>query len=96
MQYNWLAFLTWDKFKVFLRKSPEESNALVGHIWAKMRRDAQHQVEEVQDRIAHLEQLQSIFPEFDADCTSKKCQLGRTFYYSLMLLITLWIDKVGS
>ncbi len=32
MQRNWLAPMIWDKFKAFLRKSLEESNAFVGHV----------------------------------------------------------------
>ncbi len=39
MQCNRLAPLTWDEFKVFLRKSLKESNAFVGHIWSKLRGD---------------------------------------------------------
>ncbi len=57
MQGNWLATMTWDKFKAFLRKSLGKSNAFVGHVWSKLRGDAQHQLEEVQDWAAHLEHL---------------------------------------
>ncbi len=39
--------MTWDNFKAFLRKSLEESNAFVGHILSKLRRDAQYQSEKV-------------------------------------------------
>ncbi len=60
MQCNQLAPMTWDKFKAFLRKSLGESNAFVGHVWSKLRGDAQHQSEEVQEWTAHLEHLQSI------------------------------------
>ncbi len=49
MQRNRLALITWDEFKAFLRKSLGESNAFVGHVWSKLRGDAQHQLEEVQD-----------------------------------------------
>ncbi len=57
--------MTWDKFKVFLRKRLGESNAFVGHAWSKLRGDAKHLLEEVQDWAAHLEHFQSILLEFD-------------------------------
>ncbi len=43
------AHMTWDEFKAFLRKSLRESNAFVGHVWSKLRGDAQPQLEEIQD-----------------------------------------------
>ncbi len=67
MQCKQLAVITWDKVKVFLRKSLGESNAFVCYIWSKLRGDAQHQLEEVQDWAAHLEHFQSILLEFDAN-----------------------------
>ncbi len=60
-----------------------------------MRSDFQHQLEEIQDWAAHLEPLQSIPMEFDADFAPLEDQLGRTFYDGLKPLIKLWIDKVG-
>ncbi len=75
--------MTWDEFKAFLRKSLGESNAFVRHVWSKSRGDAQHQLEEVQDWAAHLEHLQCILLEFDANNASGKGQLRRTFYDSL-------------
>ncbi len=39
--------MTRDEFNAFLKKSLGESNAFVGHVWSKLRRDAQHQLEEV-------------------------------------------------
>lgn len=60
-----------------------------------MRGDSQHQLEEVQDWAAHLEHLQSILVEFDADCAPLEGQLGRTFYDGLRPSIKLWIDEVG-
>ena len=79
MQQNQLATLFWDEFEAFLRKSLGESDTFVGHVWAKMKGDAQHQTKEVQDWGVHLEHLQSILLEFDADCALEKGQLGRTF-----------------
>ncbi len=91
MQRSQLAPMTWDEFKAFLRKSLGESNTFVGHIWSKLRRDAQHQLEEVQDWTAHLEHFQSILLEFDANNAPQEGQLGRTFYDGLRPLIKLWI-----
>ena len=92
---NRVAPLSWEEFKAFLRKSLGESDAFVGHVWSKMRGDSQHQQEEVQDWAAHLEHLQSILVEFDADCAPLEGQLGRTFYDGLRPSIKLWIDEVG-
>ncbi len=86
--------MTWDKFKAFLRKSLEESNAFVGHVWSKLRGDTQHQLEEVQDWVAHLEHLQSILLEFDANNAPREGQLGRTFYNGLKPSIKLWIADI--
>ncbi len=96
MQRNRLAPMTWDKFKAFLRKSLGGSNAFVGHVWSKLRGDAQHQLEEVQDWAAHLEHLQSILLEFDANNAPGEGQLGRTFYDGLRRLIKLWIADIGE
>ena len=41
--------LTWDEFKAFLRQSLGESTSFVTNIWTKIKRDSQHQQEEVQD-----------------------------------------------
>ncbi len=49
IQCNQLALMTQDEFKAFLRKSLGESNAFVGYVWNKLRGDAQHQLEKVQD-----------------------------------------------
>ena len=95
MQRNRLAPLTWEEFKAFLRKSLGESSAFVAHVWGKMRGDSQHQGEEVQDWATHLEHLQSILMEFDANCAPGEGQLGRTFYDGLRPSIKLWVDEVG-
>ncbi len=94
MQRNRLAPMTWDEFKAFLRKSLGESNAFVGHVWSKLRRDTQHQLEEVQDWAAHLEHLQSILLKFDANNAPGEGQLGRTFYDGLRPSIKLWIADI--
>ncbi len=88
--------MTWDEFKAFLRKSLGESNAFVGHVWSKLRGDAQHQLEEVQDSVVHLEHLQFILLEFDANNAPQKGQLGQTFYDGLRPSIKLWIADIGE
>ncbi len=88
--------MTWDKFKAFLRKSLGKSNTFVDHIWSKLRGDAQYQLEEVQDWAVHLEHLQSILLEFDANNISKEGQLGQTFYDDLRPSIKLWIADIGE
>ena len=60
-----------------------------------MRGDSQHQQEEVQDWAAHLEHLQSILLEFDADCAPSEVQLCHIFYDGLRLSVKLWIGKEG-
>ncbi len=89
MQRNRPAFMTWDEFKAFLKKSLGESNVFVGHVWSKLRGDAQYQLEEVQDWAAYLEHLQSILLEFDTNNAPQEDQLGRTFYDGLRPLIKL-------
>ncbi len=96
IQCNRLVPITWDEFKAILRKSLRESNAFVGHVWSKLRGDAQHQSEEVQDWAAHLEHLQSILLEFDANNTLREGQLGQTFYDGLRPSIKLWIANIGE
>ncbi len=86
--------MTWDEFKAFLRKSLWESNAFVSHVSSKLRRDAQHQLKEVQDWITHLEHLQSILLEFDTNNVPRKDQLGWTFFDGLKPLIKLWIVDI--
>ncbi len=86
--------MTWNTFKTFLRKSLGESNAFVGHVCSKLRGDAQHQLEELQDWVTHLEHLQSILLEFDANNASGEGQLGRTFYDGLRPSIKLWIADI--
>ncbi len=88
--------MTWDEFKAFLRKSLRESNTFVGHVWGKLRGDAQHQLKEIQNWAAHLEHLQSILLEFDANNAPGKGQLSQTFYDGFKSLINLWIADIGE
>ncbi len=53
-------------------------------------------MEEVQDWVAHLEHLQSILLEFDANNALGEGQLGRTFYDGLRPSIKLWTADIGE
>ncbi len=86
--------MTWNEFKAFLRKSLRESNAFVGHVWFKLRRNVQYQSEEVQDWVAYLKHLQSILLEFDTNNAPREGQLGRIFYDGLRPSIKLWIAEI--
>ena len=59
--------ISWKRFKAFLCQSLGESEAFVDTIWSTIRKDSQHQFEEVIDCAAHLEHLQTVFQEFDPD-----------------------------
>ncbi len=61
--------MTWYKFKAFWKKNLGQSNAFVCYDWIKLRRDAQHQLEKVQDWAANLDHLQSILLELDTNNT---------------------------
>ncbi len=76
MQHNQLATMIWDKFKASLWKNLGESNAFVGYIWRELRGDVQYQLKEVQDWATHLEHLQFILLEFDANNAPGEVQLG--------------------
>ncbi len=88
--------MTWNKFKAFLKKTLGESNSFVGHVRSKLRGDVQYQLEEVQDKAAHLKHLQSILLEFDANNAPREGQLGQTFYNGLRPSIKLWITNLGE
>ncbi len=53
-------------------------------------------MEEVKDWAAHLEQLQSILLEFNANNAFGERQLGQTFYDGLRPSIKLWIANIGE
>ena len=59
--------MTWLEFKNFFQKNLGDSRAFVDNLWSKFRRDSQYQSESVLDWASHLEHLQSILLEFDAD-----------------------------
>ncbi len=71
--------MSWVEFKAFLRRNLGDSRAFVDSTWSKVKRDYQYQQEEVQDWAAHLEHLQSILLEFDAEAASNELHLIRFF-----------------
>ena len=71
--------ISWEGFKAFLRQSLGESEAFVDTIWSTIRKDSQHQFEEVMDWAAHLEHLQTVLREFDADAVISEPVLIRLF-----------------
>lgn len=52
---------------MFPLKNLGNSRAFVVNIWRKFKKDSLYQLEDVQDLAAHLEHLQSILREFDAN-----------------------------
>ncbi len=68
----------------------------VSHVWSKLRGDDQNHLEEIQDLKAHLEHLQSILLEFDANNAPGESQFGWTFYDGLRPSIKLWIADIGE
>ena len=75
--------LSWVDFKAFLRKNLGDSRAFVDTIWSSVLRDSQYQQEEVQDWAFHLEHLQALLIEFDADGAPKESDLIRIFRQGL-------------
>ena len=66
-----------------------EFTIFVDNIWSKIKRDSEYQLEEVQDWAVHLEYLQSILMEFDADFAPSEAFLGQYFYEGLRPSIKL-------
>lgn len=66
----------------------------IRNVWSKLKKDAQHQLKEVQDWTVYLEYLQSILLEFDANNAPGEIQLGRYFYDGLKLSIKLLIANI--
>ena len=90
-----VAPLPWIEFKAFLRKSLGDSRAFVDTTWGRIRRDSHHQQEEVQDWASHLEHLQSILIEFDADGAPGESALIRYFRDGLKPSIKAQMEQRG-
>ena len=59
--------ISWKGFKAFFCQSLGEFEAFIDTIWNTIGKDSQHQFEELMDWAAHLEHLQTVFREFDAN-----------------------------
>ena len=88
-----LAPITWDEFKVFLRRSLGDSRAFVDGFWRKIKRDSQYQQEDVQDWAAHLEHLQAVLKEFDPIAAPDEEVLIRYFRDGLRPSIQAQMDN---
>ncbi len=84
--------ISWDEFKVFLRKALGDSWAFVDSYWTKIRRDSQYQQEEVLDWAAHLEHLQAVLKEFDPSGAPNETILIRYFREGLRPSIQAQLD----
>ena len=71
--------ISWEGFKAFLCQSLGESKAFVDTIWNTITKDSQYQLEEVMDWAVHLEHLQTVLREFDANAVISEPVLIRLF-----------------
>ena len=84
--------VTWDEFKAFLQRSLADSQAFMDTYWEKLKRDSQHQQEEVLDWAAHLEHLQVVFREFDPSAPPTERIMIRYFLEGLKLSVRAQMD----
>ena len=84
--------ISWKEFKVFLEKNLGDSRFFIDTIWNNIKRDSQYQLEEIQHQATHLEYLQSILVEFDADGALVKSNLIQFFQEGLKPLIRAQIE----
>ena len=75
--------MTWPEFKDFLQTNLGDSKAFVDGIWSKIKHNSQYQNKLVQDWGAHLEFLQSILTEFDAELVPVKVTMICIFWKGL-------------
>ena len=71
--------ISWEGFKTFFCQSLGESKVFVNTIWSTIKKDSQHQLEELIDWAAYLEHLQTVLREFDADAMISEPILIRLF-----------------
>ena len=72
-------FITWEEFKTFFHQSLGKSKAFLHIIWSTIRKNSLHQLKEVMDLATHLEHLQTVFWEFDANAVILEPVLIRLF-----------------
>ena len=87
--------ISWEGFKAFFRQSLGKSEAFVDTIWSTIRKDSQYQLEEEMDWAAHLEHLQTVFREFDADTVISEPVLIRLFRNGLRPSIRAQAEQEG-
>ena len=87
--------VTWNAFKAFLRRSLDDSQAFVDAYWGKIKRDSQHQLEEVLNWAAHLEHLQAVLREFDPAATPNEETMIRYFREGLRPSVQAQLDTRG-
>ena len=63
--------------------------------WGKIKRDSQHQLEEVLDWAAHLEHLQAVLREFDPTATPNRETIIRYFRKGLRPSVRAQLDTRG-
>ena len=85
----------WDEIKAFFCQSLGDSQAFVDTYWGKMRKDSQHQLEEVFDSAVHLEHLQAVVREFDPVATLNEEIMIRYFREGLRAFIRVQLDVQG-
>lgn len=85
--------ITWNEFKVFLRKSLGETRVFVDTIWHKLRTASQYQLEDVMDWSVYLEHLQAVLKEFDVAAAPADDLLIRYFRDGLRPSIRAQMDE---
>ncbi len=90
-----VAPISWSEFKAFLCKNLGDFQSFVDNIWSKFKKDSQYQLEEAQDWASHLEHLQSILLEFDADGAKEESDLIRFFWEELKSCIKAEMEQRG-
>ena len=83
-------------FKAFFRRSLGDSQAFVDIYWGKIKRDSQHQLEEILDWTAHPEHLQAVLREFNPAATLNEETMIRYFRESLRPSIQAYLDTRGQ
>ena len=84
--------IMWSKFKTFLWKDLESSQAFIKSIWSKFRRDFQYQLEEARDWASHLKHLQSILSEFNPIWTTNELTMICYFWKGLKPFIKIEME----
>ena len=87
--------VTWDKFKAFLHQSLGDFQAFMDAYWGKIKRDSQHQLEEVLNWAAYLKHLQAVLRKFDPNATLNEEIMIRHFWEGLKPSVWAQLDTRG-